>query len=113
MEKYSLYVGKLQPLPNNSRFSYYNGNYGYLLVFTDQKPEGDFIEVTGEPLNALSAAEREWLFSCKRTIAAEHLKKNEKTYLAMMQEFVKQFEEELKAEEKRYAGEQTSKDGNA
>lgn len=96
--EYSLYVGEIQNIPDGVRFSYYNPDHKYLLILSQEKPDGDFMLVTGEPLNALSTAEREWLIRCEKAIAVEYMKEHKESYISMMEQFIDRFEKELETE---------------
>ena len=90
---YKLYKLNLSELPAGEKYFYYSSRKGYVFLLTD-KVYG-FEEVN--PKN-MDVEERKWIFRCKQKINGNHLKKNEETYVSMIDDFMGRFEEELKKE---------------
>ena len=102
-DNYVLYVGKLQALPEGVRFSFYNDQHQYLLIFAKDQPEGDFMPVDDALMSELSDREALWLLGCKATINAEHMAKNAEQYVDVLYSYTEELECQLQREyEKRY-----------
>ena len=102
-ENYVLYVGRLQAIPDGVRFSFYNDEHQYLLIFSDVPPEGDFIVVGDELMESLSERELLWLLGCKATINAEHVARNGEQYIDDLYSCAEELEYQLRSEyEKKY-----------
>ena len=96
---YSLYIGKVQALPSNVKYSYYNSNGQYILLYTENKPDiGDYRIVKEDLYSKLQSEEKKWLLNAKTAINAEHLKKNAEMFVDVLSDFAKSLEQELKLE---------------
>lgn len=103
LPKYNLYMGKIQALPPNVKYSYYNSNTKFILLYTDNKPEcGDFRLIAENLHDKLQSEEKKWLFSVKTLINAEHIKENAKELADFISEFAETFEKELKTEKENF-----------
>jgi len=97
--KYTLYVGSPQDVPiTDGVFSYYRK--GYMLVFSQQVPEGKWGVVLPENESFLRTDERKWLTECKIIVNAREVKKHQEDYITLMDNFIDQLEKELKKEVK-------------
>lgn len=99
IRKYSLYVGELQKLPDDIRFSYYNAEHKYLLLYTDKKPSGDFIDADDKMLyDSLNPDEKIWLAACKTTLMVDYMKETAQNTSKSLSDFANILEVELKKE---------------
>ena len=98
-ETYKLYAGKLQNIPSDIKYSFYNSENQYILLYTDKKPiEGDFREVPKELLKELTPAENSWIASAKLAINAQYVKENSAKFTEALNEFADELEKQLKIE---------------
>lgn len=113
IERYHLYVGRLQPIPEEVEYSFYSSKRGYLFLFTDKEPEG-FAKLEPKDYTELSMAERAWLNSCSSEVllnSVESMDAPERDRMALEWCFeeaerrLKAMREEL---EKRYSNERES-----
>lgn len=98
VQKYKLYVGKVQIIPDDIKYSYVSGHNRYMLVYSDKEPEGKFTELPDKLLKDLTQAEKEWLLACKLEINAKFMKDNEQQSLGLIENFLDNLEKELKKE---------------
>ena len=97
LEKYKLYVGRLQPIPEDAEFSFYSSKRGYLFVFTKmEQPEG-FPLLDNDHYDELSAEEKAWLESSYSRIAYEWLKTHKPNEEEVLMNFLDDVEDRLKA----------------
>jgi hypothetical protein len=94
MGKYSLYIGKLQNLPEYVKYSYYSSDSGYLLAYSDKEIRG-MSKVPLENESRLLNAEKVWLKQCKMALNGNALKESKKEYLQLLSDFLDNFEKEL------------------
>lgn len=92
---YKLYVGKVEDMPKDEKYTFYNSDSGYLLIYTESKPQGEFYEVTDELYDKLSATEKMWLMSTKMEINAQFVKLHEVELTEKMNRFVTELENEF------------------
>ena len=105
---YKLYVGKMQKIPENARFSHYDSKHNDILIFLDgDAPEG-FKYVDEKHYNLLNNEQRAWLLSAKMRINAEELQKHSAEYESIISDFLDLFEEELKKEREKDGKERTN-----
>lgn len=101
VQKYKLYTGKFQFISDEIKYSFVGSHNKYMLVFTDEKPEGKFVEVPDELLKQLTREEKDWLLGCKIKINTDFIKKNEEKSIDFLEGFIKRFEQELKKEKRK------------
>nr|DAU13444.1 MAG TPA: hypothetical protein [Caudoviricetes sp.] len=101
VQKYKLYAGKFQFISDKVKYSFVGSHNKYMLVFLNEKPEGKFTEVPDNLLKQLTNEEKSWLLACKTKINAEYMKKNEEGSMALLENFIKLFEKELKKEKRK------------
>lgn len=58
---YRLYVGRLQEIPEEVKYSFYSSRRGYLFLYTDMKMPDSFVEIDPSHYVEMSAEERKWL----------------------------------------------------
>ena len=111
--KYELYVGKLQNVPSEIKYSFYNADNEYILIYTDKKPtDGDFRIVPTDLLDQLSPSEKNWLGSVKLAINTEYIKQNSDKFRDILNDYAVELEKQLKIEKEkvdRIKNEQTEK----
>lgn len=94
---YKVYKINLSAIPASAKYFYYKSGAQYVLLFTDKKPKG--IKALSEnEIKMLCRQEKEWLTTTKIKVNAEHIKKNEKQYSAIIGDFFSKMENELKKE---------------
>lgn len=71
---------------------------GYTLLYTDGEGPEDSIEVAGEDLRRLSAADESWLADCNVALLFEKTAENEGAFSARMEQMIQRFSEELEKE---------------
>ena len=98
VKNYKLYVGGLQKIPDNIRFSYYNSRHQYFLIFSNEEPKGEFLEVIPETMQELDSDERAWLASCKLSLSVETMNSASKEISQSLTSFAEILENELKKE---------------
>lgn len=98
VQKYKLYVGKFQIISDEIKYSYVSGHNRYMLVYSENIPEGKFVELPDELLKDLTQAEKEWLLACKIEINTKFMKDNEKQSMGLIENFLDNLERELKKE---------------
>ena len=96
--KYRLYVGRLQPLPEGTEFSYYDSERKRLFVFTDSAPEGKFVPVPDSLLGELTDKERGWYNASCFTVMRRWVSAHEDEAERAVRAFLDQLETELKKE---------------
>ena len=74
IEQYRLYVGRLQPIPEGVKYSFYSSKRGYLFLFTDKEPSEGFAAVEPKDYTELSMTERAWLNSCSTEVLLNDIK---------------------------------------
>lgn len=95
-KKYTLYIGKIQNVPQNVKYAFYNETYQYILIYTAEMPtEGDFKPIPEDLHGKLTDKEKSWLFAVKTTINAEYIKSNMKNLNSSVEDFIRAFEEQL------------------
>ena len=73
IEQYHLYVGRLQPIPEEVKYSFYSSKRGYLFLFTDKEPKG-FAKLEPKHYTELSTIERAWLDNCSSDVLLHSIK---------------------------------------
>ena len=73
IEQYHLYVGRLQPIPEEVKYSFYSSKRGYLFLFTDKEPKG-FAKLEPKHYTELSTTERAWLDNCSSEVLLNSIK---------------------------------------
>lgn len=96
LEKYRLYVGRLQPIPEDVEFSFYSSKRGYLFLFTKTELPDGFALLDLEHYNELSAEEKAWLESSYARIAYEWLKTHKPSDEEVLMNFLDDVEDRLK-----------------
>lgn len=61
LKDYRLYVGRLQEIPEEVKYSFYSSRRGYLFLYTDVKMPDSFVEIDPSHYVELSTEERKWL----------------------------------------------------
>ena len=61
LKDYRLYVGRLQEIPEEVKYSFYSSRRGYLFLYTDVKMPDSFVEIDPSHCVELSTEERKWL----------------------------------------------------
>ena len=97
LENYNLYVGRLQPIPEDAEFSFYSSKRGYMFLFTKSKPTEGFAPLDREHYDELSVEEKAWLESAYTSIAYEWLKTHKPTDEEVLMNFFDEVEDRLKA----------------
>lgn len=101
VQKYKLYVGELQKIPEGTRFSFYNSAHKYFLIFSKEIPKGNFIEVTDNIIDTeLNIEEQSWLFNCKTTVMVEYMKNQMQDTSSALNDFANILDKELEKEVK-------------
>ena len=98
VKNYKLYVGGLQKIPDNTKFSYYNSRHQYFLIFSNEEPKGEFLEVIPKTMQELDSDERAWLACCKLSLSIEVMNDASKEIGKSLTSFADCFVEELKKE---------------
>lgn len=101
MSKYALYIGERLPPYNTEKYTLYNGDKGYALLYSHKQTnqiEGGFKPVPPELMEHLSAKEQKWLLGCQIAINTEHIKEKEGEYAELLTQFAAAWEKELQAE---------------
>lgn len=101
VQKYKLYAGKFQFISDTITYSFVGSHNKYMLVFSNEKPDGKFVEVPDDLLKQLTEKEKSWLLGCKMKVNAEFMKKNKEKSLDFLENFIKRFEKELKKEKRK------------
>ena len=96
MQKYSLYIGKFQKLPEEVKYSYYSPKSGYLLAYRDKEIKG-LKKVPVENETRLTSEEKVWLRQCKMTVAVKTHQDHEEEYAKQLNSFLDELEKELKS----------------
>lgn len=71
---------------------------GYTLLYTDGEGPEKSVEVAGEDLRRLSAADENWLADCNVALLFEKTAENEGAFSARMEKMIQRFSEELEKE---------------
>lgn len=100
MSRFKLWVGKLQAIPEDVKFSYYDSRRGYLFILSQEKPEGMFKVVTPELFGELNASERAWYDSSCMKLNSQWIRDHPEAK-EKVDAFLDQLEEELKREAER------------
>jgi hypothetical protein len=104
IKNYTLYIGKLDDMPEGEKYTFYSPESGYLLVYSDNTdlPLG---RVPAENEAKLKKTERDWLRYARMEIAvsaigeaAREISASTAGTVAVMNEFCSNLEKELKAE---------------
>lgn len=113
MSKYELYVGRVQPIPENIKYCFLNPAKNRILVYTDIEMPNEFVKIPLEMQSQLGAEEKRWLLQSKMTVNAKHITQNSAEYEKVLDKFIDEFERELKIEaEKAKGGETNGEKGN-
>lgn len=96
--KYRLYVGRLQPIPGDLEFTYYDSNRGYLFALSDHKPDGAFFPVPDELMKELTEGERTWYNASCYALMCRWTAEHEEDAEREVKAFLDRFEKELKEE---------------
>lgn len=96
--KYRLWVGRLQPIPGDLEFTYYDSNRGYLFALADHKPEGEFFPMPDALMNELTEGERTWYNASCYALMCRWTAEHEEDAEREVKEFLDRFEKELKEE---------------
>ena len=100
--EYKLYIGKLQNIPEDVKYYFYNDTNYYILLFTDKEIKtGDFREIKKGLWDNLQPNEKMWLTSAKLSINAEYTKENISSFGKLLDDFNKEFEKQLKIEKEK------------
>ena len=99
-----LYVGRLAPIPDGVKYSYYDSRRGHLFLLTDAAVGNGFAEVPEEMLSRLDAGERAWYNEACRALNREWVKAHPEIAEETAHEFLDLLEEELKAEMEKMKG---------
>ena len=101
---YKLYVGRLAPIPDGVRYSYYDSRRKHLFLLTDAAVGDGFREVPDELLPSLDAGERTWYNEACRALNREWIEAHPKEAETVANEFLDLLEEELRAEMEKLKG---------
>ena len=101
---YKLYVGRLSPIPDGVRYSYYDSKRGHLFLLTDAPVGKGFAEVPEELLPRLDPGERIWYNEACRALNREWMEQHPEIAEQSANEFLDLLEEELRAEVERTKG---------
>lgn len=96
MKSYHVYIGPLQPA--QCKHTYYSSDSGYMILYSDRVPPGEFYRVPLEKEKNLTRAEIEWLCACKKEINRAEIQAHPDRYAEMISEFVSRLENELQNE---------------
>lgn len=99
--QWTLYAGKYTPEIKKFRFSHYEPERQYVLVFTDENLGDGFIEVSDDLYRFLSAEAKKWLAAAKLIVESDFVRENQDEINDLLYEFLDAFEIELKAEEEK------------
>ena len=100
--KYCLYIGKIQNIPEEAKYTYYNSDNQYILLFMDKKPKiGDFRLVPAKLHKDLTTEEKKWLTSIKLLINAEYIRQNSDKFGKVLEQFADELEKQLKIEKEK------------
>ena len=97
-EKYQLYVGHLQDIPDYAEFSYYGSVKRRLFLLCDRKPDGKFAPVPPEMWGDLTPDEAKWLRESCREINRRWVEAHRDEAADTANAFLDLFEKELKKE---------------
>ena len=95
MEKYKVFAGRLQAIPDGIEFSFYGERGRYMLVYAPKAPNDTFTEIPTEKEINLSDDERAWLSHCKNTVSMRFLAENKDVLFPTLETFIDRFREEL------------------
>lgn len=98
-------MGRLQPIPGDLEFTYYDSNRGYLFALSDHKPDGAFFPVPNELMNELTEGERTWYNASCYALMCRYTAEHEEDAEREVKAFLDNFEKELKAEAEAMKGE--------
>lgn len=97
-EKYQLYVGHLQDIPDYAEFSYYDSTKRRLFLLCDRRPDGKFAPVPHELWGELTPDESKWLRESCREINRRWMEAHQNEAAETANAFLDLFEKELKKE---------------
>ena len=97
-EKYQLYVGHLQDIPDYAEFSYYDSTKRRLFLLCDRRPDGAFAPVPHELWGELTPGEAKWLRESCREINRRWMEAHRDEAADTANAFLDLFEKELKKE---------------
>ena len=107
-EKYQLYVGPLQEIPEYAEFSYYESTKRRLFLLCDRKPEGKFAPVPDELIGEMTPTERAWLNTSCLELNRRWMETHKEEAAETANAFLDAFEAELEIEARKARGD---KDG--
>ncbi len=103
-ENYTLYIGKLEDMPEDENYTFYSPESGYLLVYS-QNADLPLGKVPLQNEQKLKKAEHQWLRYVRMGIAinaiseaAREMSESTQNTAAVMNEFCSNLEKELKTE---------------
>lgn len=109
MQKFKLFVGKSQKIPDGVKYYYYSASSQYILLYTAAEAVRGFLLVDENQVR-LAPEEREWLFSCKVAENKKSLQEHEAAYREMLETYISFLENEVKTLK---AGEMKNESRNA
>lgn len=105
MEKpFKLYIGAVQEIPPGVKYSYYNADDEYLLIYTSEKVGDSFVLVNETMFTEMTKQEKAWFMACKAEINALKMKENVDEYTDLLWQFADFLEKELEKEAKKEEG---------
>jgi hypothetical protein len=88
-EKFNLFVGQVQEIPDKAKYYYFSAEAGYILVYAQAESLEGFVLVDENEVT-LTYNERVWLASCKLQENTKAIK--EPKFLEMLEAFVADME---------------------
>lgn len=100
--QYRLYIGKVQPIPEKIKYSFYNHAKQHILFYTDKVTDGmEVYPVTDDILSMLNEQEQSWLFEAKTKVLSEFYRQKEEQLTELLNDFADRFESELIKEQEK------------